>query len=375
MNDQVKCAHEQDLNVKFFLLFNQLLSFPVSIALGTCSKIGEWKGIVGAAGQVALKTYAVKRLIFLVLAFFFSSTLIFALANLGPSMGPIIPPPRPSPELIELIRELGLDQPLPVQYLMWMGRLLRGNLGYSLLTRRPVWEMISPRILPTVGLVVSAEIVSVAIVAVLGVFAAVKEHSTSDSLASRLALVGNSASSYLIAVVALIVFAGGLRWLPAHGDLNVSRFVLPTIVLAFGWASYLFRIVRSGILEEIQQDYIVDARAKGLRERADIYKRALSDALLPVVKYLGYSVGFMLGGAIVIEYIFSWPGLCQLLVRVADYRDYPAILGVSVIIVAMALVINFCADITHEALKPTNKRLPTRSVPTRNPYKNKVFQR
>ncbi len=340
-----------------------MLHFPVSDMLGTCFKKGEWKGIVEAVGLVTLKTYLVKKLLFLVLAFFFSSTLIFALANLGPPLRP----PRPSPELIELMRELGLDQPLPVQYLMWMGRLLRGNLGYSLLTLRPVWEMISPRILPTVGLVVSAEIVSVAIVAVLGVFAGVKEHSASDSLASRLALVGNSASSYLIAVVALIVFSGGLRWLPAHGDLNAARFVLPTIVLAFGWASYLFRIVRSGILEVMQQDYIVDARAKGLRERADIYKDALSDALLPVVKYLGYSVGFMLGGAIVIEYIFYWPGLCQLLVQVAEYRDYPAILGVSVIIVLMALVINFCADITHEALRSMrarNKRRLTPSVPT-----------
>jgi peptide/nickel transport system permease protein len=319
---------------------------------------------------VTLKTYVVKKLLFFVLAFFFSSALIFALVNSAPPSPTIRPilPPSPPREVIERIRrEYGLDQPLPVQYLMWMRRLLSGNLGYSFATNRPVWDMISPRILPTVGLVVSAEIVSVAIAAVLGVFAAVKEHSASDSLASRLALFGSSAPSFLVAVMALIVFSEWLRWLPAHGQLNASRFVLPTIVLALGWAPYLFRIVRSGMLEVMQQDYVVDARAKGLRERADIYKRALSDALLPVVKYLGYSVGFMLGGAVVIEYIFSWPGICQLLVQVAEYRDYPAILGVSVMIVLMALVINFCADITHEALRSMrarNKRQLTPSVPT-----------
>jgi len=303
---------------------------------------------------------------FFILAFFFSSVLIFSLVHMAQGLPDHYIWSSDLPRggrLIEHIgQEQGWDQPLPVQYLMWIGRLLHGDLGFSYVTNRPVWEIIAPRIVPTVELVLLAEIVAVAIAIVLGVVAAVKKHSMIGSLASHLALVGYSAPNFWIA---LIVMAISIRWLPwllplepyIHPpDLDASRLVLPTIVLAFGWASYLSRMVRSSVGEVLNQDYINTARAKGLRETAVIYKHALSNALPPVVKYLGYSVGFMIGGAVVIEWIFAWPGLGSLLVTLAYHRDYSALLGLSMIIVIIVLFVNFCADIAHVVLDPRMRR-------------------
>ena len=319
---------------------------------------------------MTLMTYVVRRLILIVPTFFFISMFVFALIHLAPG-DPVLamvkrnPPP---PEVMDQIRrELGLDQPIYVQYLMWVSKLVRGDLGYSYVSYRPVFDMIREKILGTLELMLVAEAVSVAIAIVLGVIAAVKHYSVTDALCSLGALVGYSMPNFWMALLAILVFSMQFGWLPRYGMLtqgvtfatpfhaafdHLKHLVLPTSILVLGWTAYLFRMVRSSMLEVLRQDYITTARAKGLRERVVIYKHALRNALLPVVTYEAYSIGFLLGGAAVIENIFGWPGLGRLMVEQAGVRDYTLVMGLSMIIALMVLAANLCADIAYAVVDP-----------------------
>ena len=272
-----------------------------------------------------------------------------------------------SPEIIASVRkELGLDQPVPVQYLMWLSRLLQGNLGYSYVSGQSTAKMIGERIGRTLELMLIAEVVSVTLAIVLGVICAVKQYSLLDALCSLGALTGYSVPSFWIGLMLLLVFSFWLGWLPIFGVAtpggNFSLFgawfdhlkhlVLPVFVLVIGLIAYLFRMMRSSMLEVLRQDYIITARAKGLKERVVIYKHALRNALLPVVTYEGYSIGFLLGGTAIVETIFSWPGLGKFAVDLALRRDYPPLMTLNVVITVMVLLANLCADIAYAIVDP-----------------------
>jgi len=318
---------------------------------------------------MTVRTYVIRRLILIIPTFFMITILIFVLIHLAPG-DPVTAMVGRHPVTQELMDEirarLGLDQPIPVQYLIWVGRLLQGDLGFSYVSMRPVWAMISERVPRTLELMLAAEFVSITIAIILGVIAAVKHYGIADAVSSVGALVGYSIPQFWIALVALLVFSVSLGWLPLSGTYtptdfpspfhalldHLSYLVLPAGVLVLGWTAYLFRMVRSSMLEVLGQDYIITARAKGLRERVVIYKHALRNALLPVVTYLGYSIGFLLSGAAVIEYIFAWPGLGNFLVTIANMRDYPTMMGTGAIIAIMVLVANLCADIAYAIIDP-----------------------
>jgi len=319
---------------------------------------------------MTLRTYVIRRLILLVPTFFLISIAIFSIIHLAPGdpAQAIAGRHTPSREVMELIRkEYGLDQPIPVQYALWLGKLLRGDLGFSYLSGASVIGMIGARIPKTLELMLVADAVSVLIAIVLGVIAAVKHHSIADALSSVASIIGFSVPGFLLAIIAIIVFAVGLRWFPTSGTHTIAvtfpsplhalldhlkYLVLPASILVLGWTAYLFRMIRSSMLEVLRQDYIVTARAKGLSERVVIYKHALRNALLPVVTYEAYSIGFLLGGAAVIENIFSWPGLGRFMVLIAQDRDYPTLMGLSMIIALMVMVANLCADIAYAIVDP-----------------------
>lgn len=322
---------------------------------------------------MTLKDYIIRRSILIVPTFFLISIIVFTLIHAAPG-DPVtaMTSGRPVPVEIKdrLRKEYGLDQPIPVQYALWLGKLLQGDLGYSFVGSDTVWNMISVRIPLTVELMLAAELISILVAVVLGVIAAVKHNSIADAVCSLGALVGYSTPDFWLALMLVLVFSNSLGWLPG-GDSQTAGLVfaspieamsdhlkhllLPVVALVFGWTAYLFRIVRSSMLEVLSQDYVITARAKGLKERVVIYKHALRNALLPVITYLGYSIGFLLGGAAVIEAIFNWPGLGQLMVQIANKKDYPALMGLSLIIAIMVLVANLVADISYAAVDPRIK--------------------
>jgi len=319
---------------------------------------------------MGLRNFVIRRLILIVPTFFLISIIIFVLIHAAPGD----PTDRmfgvhgADPEVIQAaIVELGLDQPVLNQYVLWLSKLLQFDLGFSYVDNTPIWRLISNRIPRTLELMLVAEVVSVVIAVVLGVIAAVKELSAVDSLASLAALIGYATPNFWIAFMLMFVFSVQLGWLPTSSMIteglafpspfhwlfdHLKHLVLPTTVLVMGWTAYLFRMVRSSMLEVLRQDYITTARAKGLKERVVIYKHALRNALLPIVTYESYSVGFLFGGAAVVETIYAWPGLGQFMVDRALKSDYPALMGISMIIALMVLIANVCADITYVIVDP-----------------------
>lgn len=296
--------------------------------------------------------------------------IVFALIHLAPG-DPLTAfwGPRPLPEemRMKLIADMGLDQPLPVQYLYWLRNLFQGDLGFSFLNQQPVWKLVSDRVVPTLELVIAAEFLAVMLAIVLGVIAAVKHNSIIDGSTSLVALIGYSTPNFWMGLMLILFFSQMVVLLPSGfrataelvnptfieilGD-RLRHGILPVFVLALGWTAYLFRLVRSSMLEVLSQDYIVTARAKGLRERVVIYKHALRNALLPVVTYLGFSIGFLFSGAVVIEEVFSWLGLGSLMVFAANLRDYPVLMGLNMIIAFMVLLGNLIADIAYALVDP-----------------------
>jgi len=320
---------------------------------------------------MTLRTYVIRRLIVIVPTFFFISALVFTIIHLAPgdpSRILIGEKGRVPQEILNYYRaKLGLDQPVVVQYFLWLGSFLQGDLGYSFVNMRPVIGLIGERVRYTLELMLIAEVISVAIAVVLGVIAAVKHYSIIDAIASTGALVGYSTPNFWMALMAIMLFAVQLRWLPASGTRtlgitfaspidalfdHLKHLVLPVSVLVLLWTAYLLRMVRSSMLEVLGQDYITTARAKGLKERIVIYKHALRNALLPVITYEGYSVGYLFAGESVIEYIFSWPGLGQFMVDMAVLRDYPTLMGLGMIIAIMVLLANLSADVAYAIADP-----------------------
>ena len=319
---------------------------------------------------MTLRNYVIRRLILIIPTFFLISAIVFTLIHLAPGDPVMVMVSRhglPQATQDRIREELGLNEPVPVQYAIWVGKLLRGDFGFSYVTGRNVLEWISNKVPATVELILVAEIISIIIAVTLGVIAAVKHYSLTDAACSVTALVGYSAPSFWIAVIAILVFSMILKWLPPSGMYTVGviwgspldafvdhlkHLIMPTSILVLGWTAYLFRMVRSSMLDVLNQDFIMTARAKGVKERVVIYKHALRNALLPVITYLGFSIGFLLGGAAVIENIFDWPGLGEFIVMVASNRDYPALMGITMIISLMVLIANLCADVTYAIVDP-----------------------
>jgi len=317
-----------------------------------------------------MKDYLIRRVIIIIPTFFLITVIIFTLIHLAPGdpLTAIKQRVPLTPEMeAEIRKDLGLDQPLHIQYLMWLDKLLHGDLGHSYVASSSIADMIKVRLLPTIELMLTAEIISITIAITLGVIAAVKHHSIYDSLASLAALVGYSTPDFWLGLMFILVFALTLGWLPSTGYAthelafasplhalfdHLKHLLLPALTLVMVWTAYLFRMVRSSMLEVLTRDYVTTARSKGLKERVVIYKHALRNALLPVVTYVGYSIGFLLGGAAVVESIFAWPGLGELMVDRALVRDYPALMGLSIAIAIGVLLANLASDVAYAAVDP-----------------------
>jgi peptide/nickel transport system permease protein len=257
---------------------------------------------------------------------------------------------------------LGLNEPVPVQYVKWLTQLMQGNLGYSFNNRQPVATRIGDRIVPTLALALCALLWAYVLGIPIGVLAAVRQYSIFDYIATLISYLGVSLPSFFFGLLLIFVFSlklnllptGGMQTIGAQTNLmdQLQHLILPSLVLGLYNAAVVMRYTRSSMLEAIHQDYVRTARGKGLREQVVIFGHALRNALMPVITLAGLQVPSLLGGAIITEQIFNWPGMGRLAVEAIFQRDYPVIMGLNLLTAVLVTLGNLLADVSYALVDP-----------------------
>jgi peptide/nickel transport system permease protein len=251
-----------------------------------------------------------------------------------------------------LRRQMGLDKPLHVQYVDFLARLARGDLGRSLHTKRPVLESIVRRLPATLELALAAMVVALVLAIPLGLLSAYKKDTVVDQGSMLFALLGISMPNFWLGPLLIIVFSLKLGWLPVSGRGSLAHIVLPAITLGTAMAAILTRMTRASMLDVIQSDYITTARAKGVRESRVVLKHAFRNALIPVVTIVGLQIGGLLAGSIITETIFAWPGIGRLAIQAINARDYPLVQGCVLVIALGYVLVNFLTDLLYGLIDP-----------------------
>ena len=306
--------------------------------------------------------FLIKRLLATIPTILLVTLAVFLILRLTPG-GPAVAMlgDQASPEAVAALKhQLGLDKPLYIQYLHWLGNALHGDLGRSAFGNQPVTELIVQRIVPTLELSILALIVSLLIGISAGVIAAVKRNTAVDAVASILAILGVSTPSFWLAILLVLIFSLKLTWLPALGYVspfsnlatNLRDMLLPSITLGVILAAVITRFTRASMLDSLYQDYVRTARSKGLEERTVILRHALGNAMIPIVTVVGLELGGLLSGAVIIETIFSLPGNGQLLVTSIFNRDFPVVQGLVVVIAIVFILVNVAVDVVYALIDP-----------------------
>lgn len=299
-----------------------------------------------------------------------SAALIFAIATLiaigirlipGDPAYVLLGEGQATPERVRLLREqLGLEKPVHIQYLEWLGRLARGDLGVSLISRRPIGPDLLQRLPRTLELAAAATFLALVVGLPAGILAAVNRNGPVDLGVSVLALLGVSSPVFVLGTLLVLVFGLYLRLFPATGfvDLtqdplgHLNRLLLPAITLAAAMAGVIARMARSAMLEVLGEDFLRMARAKGLGEATVIFRHALPNTLIPVVAVVGVQMGSLLGGSVIVEYIFNWPGLSTYLLQGIAQRDYPVVQAVVLTVSTLFILLNLLTDLSYGLLDP-----------------------
>jgi len=310
-----------------------------------------------------MRNYLLKRLAQTIPVLFGISVLVFSMLHLAPGdPADLLLGSESTPESVAQLRqEMGLDRPLPVQYVAWASRIVQGDFGRSTVLNREVLPEILKRFKNTLVLTSGALVFAIVFGIGIGILAAVFHQTLFDSVAMLIALAGISMPTFFTGIVAILFFAMGLQILPSAGmyparggdffDL-LRHLLLPAVTLGAVSAAILARMTRSAMLEVIQQDYVRTARAKGAGEHRVVWVHALRNASITIVTVLGMQIGYLLGGSVITEAVFSWPGLGQLMVRAIQARDYPMVQG-GVLLIAMSFVfINLAVDLIYAWLDP-----------------------
>jgi peptide/nickel transport system permease protein len=300
-----------------------------------------------------MQRYVIRRLGRTLFALWGVSTIVFIVLRLSGDPAVLLLPQEASVEdVLRLRQDLGLDDPFLVQYLRFLGSSALGDFGESLRHREPAMTLVAAHLWATIELSLAAFGIAVLVAVPIGILAAVKPHSLYDHAVLTLALLGQSAPTFWIGIMLILAFGLGLRWFPIGGRGSWSHLVLPAITLgAFAMAS-IARLTRSAMLEVIGLDYINTARAKGLRESRVIWKHALKNAAIPVVTIMGLQFGALLGGAVVTETVFSWPGIGRLAIQGIYNRDYPVVQATVFIAAVFFVGINCVVDLLYTILDP-----------------------
>jgi peptide/nickel transport system permease protein len=259
----------------------------------------------------------------------------------------------------KIVAQLGLDKPVPVQYVLWLSSLVRGDLGFSWTYGQPVTEIIAQRLGASAQLWLATMIFALVLAVPIGILSAVKRNSIFDVTATLVSFLGISLPDFWLGLMLLLLFALTLGWLPTSGmgdDLPVlgraAHFVLPVLVLGTQLLPWYVRFLRSSVLEVLTKDYVATARAKGLSEGLVLGRHVLSNALLPMVTIIGLSVPRFVGGAVIVESIFAWPGIGRLALDGALRRDYPIVMGLIVVTFVFVVLTNLVTDLIYMRLDP-----------------------
>lgn len=314
-----------------------------------------------------MRHYIFRRLLIAIPVFFGITILSFLIINMAPGnpVDMLINPNTPK-EMLELKKELlGLNDPIYVQYVKWLGGILRGKLGYSFSSFAPVSQLIGERIRPTLLLASSALLMGILIAIPVGIISAVKQKSKVDYLLTGLSFLGTSIPPFFLGLGLIYLIGIQLKWLPTGGmfTLGGSRgaydiflhMILPVTVLGITIAGKKVRYVRASMLDVLQQDYLRTARAKGLSELIVTNKHALRNALIPIITIIGAEVPLLLGGSIIIEQVFQWPGIGQLTMEAILSRDYPTLMGLNLVAAIVVLSTNIFMDILYAIADPRIK--------------------
>ncbi|RMF32838.1 MAG: ABC transporter permease [Alphaproteobacteria bacterium] len=309
--------------------------------------------------------YALRRVLVAIILVWVVATIVFSILHLIPgdpaellsSSGGVLPPP----EAIEALRrEMGLDRPILDQYLGYLGGLLTGDLGRSFQDGYPVANEIATRLPRTLELIVAATLLSVAVGLPLGAMAARRQGGRFDRVLSGLASLQLSMPVFVIGTLLVLVFAQTLRWVPAGGYkpfaadpwMHLVHLSMPAFTIAVGLSAVIFRMARATVIETLGQDWVRTARAKGLPRSQVMRRHVVRNALGPVLTVVGLHVGTLLGGTVLVEYVFNWPGLSGFLVNAVEQRDYPAVQSIVLVISFLFILINLCVDLLYSVLDP-----------------------
>ncbi len=316
----------------------------------------------GEARDLLVLVFTIRRLIQAVPVVFISTVAVFLLLHLVPGDPAIaIAGSDARPDTIAAIRkDLGLDEPLPVQYALWMGRVLRGDLGVSYASKISVADQIAQRIPATLELTLAGLGLAILISIPTGVVAAVRERSFADWLVSSFNAFAIAVPNFWFGILMILLFGLALGWLPPSGRGDLTRdpgtaltfLILPALTLALNQSAVLSRFVKSSMLEVMHEDFVRTARSKGLREWLVIQRHVLRNALVPVATVLGIQFGRLLGGAIVVESVFAWPGLGRLILQGIGNRDYAIVQGVLLLLVVTFVFVNLIVDLAYGLLDP-----------------------
>lgn len=298
--------------------------------------------------------FIIRRILSAFVVLFGISTIIFFMVHLIPGdPAAVMLGVRATPDRVAALRQnLGLDEPLLRQYVTFLGNVVQGDLGRSFRTDRPVGHEIRVRMWPTIQLALAGMGLALVIGIVAGVLAAAHRDTWIESLVMIVAMIGISVPNFVFGMLLILFFSIQLRWLPTMGYGTWQHLVAPALSLGFLYSAIIARIARSSMVEVLGTDYIRSARAKGLNERMVLYKHALKNELIPVVTIAGLYLGVLLGGTVVIETLFSWPGLGRLVVESILARDYPMIQGLILVIATGFVLVNLLVDLSYGFLDP-----------------------
>jgi peptide/nickel transport system permease protein len=297
--------------------------------------------------------YVLNRLAQTVVVIFGVSVISFGVTFATGDPAYLLVGPQATQEQIDTLRhQLGFDRPWPIQYLDYMSRALRGDFGVSLRSHDPAFGLIMSRMPLTLELAGAALLMSLTIAVPVGILSATRRNSSFDTFAMLGALLGQSVPAFWLGLMLILVFGVELRWFPISGSGDLQHLVLPAITLGAFSAARNARLIRSSVLEALSNDYVRTARAKGLSQATVIFRHVMKNSMLPVITVIGLDLGALLGGAVIVETIFAWPGVGRLIVQAIETKDYPIIQTAVILLAVLFVVLNLLVDLTYTYLDP-----------------------